>query len=140
MFTIIDFEEKYLDDIYNAGRICFADSCSKETLKKQLDEVVCYVCLEDEKFIGYCEMYVCLDEGNITSLAVLPKYRGKGAAKALVNKMLKTDGISTFFLEVRQSNEAAIKLYKSFGFEEFGVRKSYYQKPVEDGILMKCTN
>ena len=51
----------------------------------------------------------------------------------LTNDAMETDFIS---LEVRKSNEPAIALYKSFGFEQNGLRKNYYKNPTEDALIM----
>ena len=48
----------------------------------------------------------------------------------------KERGVTDYFLEVRKSNQAAIALYSRLGFQEVGVRKNFYEDPVEDGIVM----
>lgn len=48
----------------------------------------------------------------------------------------KKQGIDAFTLEVRKSNLPAIRLYESFGFESAGVRPRFYEKPVEDALVM----
>ena len=45
-------------------------------------------------------------------------------------------GINSITLEVRRSNEAAIKLYERMGFEQTAIRKDFYMKPKEDAIIM----
>ncbi|MGN1119506.1 MAG: GNAT family N-acetyltransferase, partial [Oscillospiraceae bacterium] len=45
-------------------------------------------------------------------------------------------GAQRWVLEVRESNEKAISLYKKLGFENAGMRKNFYSKPVENGIIM----
>ena len=45
-------------------------------------------------------------------------------------------GIEMFTLEVRESNEPAIKLYSKYGFESVGYRPGYYEKPTEDALIM----
>ena len=39
-------------------------------------------------------------------------------------------------LEVRQSNEAALALYRKYGFEQSGRRKNYYDNPTEDALIL----
>lgn len=88
---------------------------------------------------GYIGLYTVLDEGDITNVAVLPQYRRFGIGKGLVQSALefcRNSNIVAVTLEVRKSNEAAISLYTKLGFEVQGIRKSYYQKPTEDGIIM----
>lgn len=74
-------------------------------------------------------------EREILNLAVHPGFRRCGIAKALINEELAKGG--RFFLEVRESNEAARKLYESFGFYNVGKRQGYYTNPSESAIVMK---
>lgn len=90
------------------------------------------------------EGYVCgalvIDEGHIHNLAVSPGLRGRGIASALVKHLtavLKEQGARFIFLEVRDSNEAAKSLYRTFGFEVIGTRKDYYVSPVEHAVIMR---
>ena len=47
--------------------------------------------------------------------------------------------VSAFFLEVRESNAGAISLYQKMGYKEIGKRKRFYERPVEDALVMsKC--
>lgn len=94
---------------------------------------------EDGKILGYCGVILVPPEGDITNVSVGSEYRGRGAGKALVEEMLKRTeaaGIDTLFLEVRKSNAVAIGLYGRQGFTEIAVRKNYYEKPVEDALIM----
>ena len=52
-------------------------------------------------------------------------------------KFAKESGAECIFLEVRESNVPAISLYKKLGFEELGIRKKFYEHPIEDAIIMK---
>ena len=90
--------------------------------------------------VGYIGMYLSFDEGDITNVAVAPAFRKKGYGEALVTAAkdaAKAAGAESIFLEVRQSNEPARSLYKKLGFEELGIRKKFYEHPVEDAIIMK---
>lgn len=94
---------------------------------------------EDEKILGYCGVILVPPEGDITNVSVSKEARGKGAGRALVKEMLKRTeekGVRTLFLEVRKSNQVAINLYKSEGFTEVGIRKNYYEAPLEDALIM----
>jgi [ribosomal protein S18]-alanine N-acetyltransferase len=62
---------------------------------------------------------------------------GKRLLQSLLNEVRDTDGESVF-LEVRESNTAARKLYEKMGFHETGRRKSYYSSPQEDAVLYCC--
>lgn len=96
--------------------------------------------LEDEgRVAAYITATVVADEMNIDSVAVAPEYRRKGYASALINLAIKQAKAAVVMLEVRESNTAAISLYQSLGFEKVGLRKNYYERPVENAVLMtKC--
>ena len=74
-------------------------------------------------------------ECEILNLAVAPECRRQGVARALVEAWMRTVR-GDIFLEVRASNEAAQKFYKSLGFQQFIVRPEYYSSPPETGIVM----
>jgi [ribosomal protein S18]-alanine N-acetyltransferase len=76
------------------------------------------------------------DEGEILNLAVSPDFRRQGVAARLMGTALQSFN-GAFYLEVRESNEAAQKLYKSLGFQELSRRPKYYQSPPETAIVMK---
>jgi [ribosomal protein S18]-alanine N-acetyltransferase len=79
------------------------------------------------------------DEAEILNLAVLPGARRSGFATALLEeavKQLRAGGAATLFLEVRESNYAAIKFYQANGFATSGHRPSYYREPDEAGLCM----
>lgn len=80
-----------------------------------------------------------LDEAHIGTLAVRPEFRGQAIAQRLLAVALleaAKSGATHALLEVRVSNQAAINLYRKFGFEEVGVRPGYYQDTREDALLM----
>lgn len=98
------------------------------------------VALEEGKICGYCGFVSAADEADITNVAVDPGSRRRGIGEALIRVLLKEAKdlqIRRAFLEVRKSNTAAVSLYRKFGFEEVGVRKNYYEEPVEDALLMR---
>lgn len=100
-----------------------------------------YVVVENEQkeIIGYCGIWGVLDEGQITNVAVRPEDQGKGIGFAMLTELIrmgKNEGLQQYTLEVRESNKKAQSLYKRLGFVEEGKRKNFYDKPVEDGIIM----
>jgi len=89
--------------------------------------------------VGYIIVKIVADECHLYDLAVDPKLRRRGIAKALLQNVLEIIDRTTvrfFFLEVRASNDPAINLYRAIGFSEYARRRSYYEKPIEDAILM----
>ena len=97
------------------------------------------VCAQNDEVTGYCGLWTVLGEGDVTNVAVSKKHRGKGYGRALLkeleNRGRKKD-VSKYFLEVRQSNIIAFKLYLSLGYEKIGIRKNFYERPSEDAVIM----
>ena len=102
-------------------------------------ENIYLVCECNGVIAGYCGLWTVLGEGNITNMAVDKEYRKKGIGEALMKEMEKRGrqkDVDIFFLEVRQSNAAARRLYDKMGYKEIGTRKRFYERPVEDAIVM----
>lgn len=131
-----------VEEVARLEQICFADPWSLSSLRAELSEPTSawLVALEDKRPVGYIGMRVVADEGEIVNLAVSPGRRHTGVASALLGTVLDFaafQGVTYIWLEVRESNTAARKLYKKFGFEQVGRREKYYSAPVEDALLMK---
>lgn len=75
-------------------------------------------------------------EREILNVAVSPDFRRQGIARELIRTELKHCP-GTHFLEVRESNSAARRLYESMGFQQVGTRPAYYENPTEPGIVMR---
>jgi ribosomal-protein-alanine N-acetyltransferase len=89
---------------------------------------------------GYVCVWVIGDEVHINNIAVDPRWRRRGIATALLDAALdhgRVRGGRRAFLEVRASNLAAQTLYRQFGFHAAGIRKRYYDHPVEDAVVMR---
>ena len=103
------------------------------------EDTVFLVALEDEDVAGYIGCYCIAGAGEITNVAVKVSHRRKGIGGKLLQKLYE-EGVSLdtqeYFLEVRESNEAAIGLYLRQGFVKEGIRKNFYEKPVENAVIM----
>lgn len=94
---------------------------------------------ERSRIVGYAGLWVVVDEGHITTVAVAPEHRRQGIARRLIEELLKRGkerGVACATLEVRASNEAAIRLYEGFGFVRSAKRKGYYPDNKEDAVIM----
>lgn len=104
------------------------------------DERYCSLVAEhDGEILGYCMFIAVLDEAEIPNVCVAEAARKRGVGKQLMLALLKEAekrGVSSLYLEVRKSNEAAQRLYHSVGFREIGIRKNFYEQPQEDALLM----
>ncbi len=89
--------------------------------------------------IGYGGLWVTLEEGHITVIAVDPPYRGRGIGELLLNSLIDAAfdmGANALTLEVRDSNTVAQQLYLKYGFLPAGKRKRYYTDNGEDALIM----
>lgn len=114
------------------SRSAFADAI-------YLDHTVFLVAEENRTVIGYAGMYISLDEGEITNVAVSERARGRGVGRLLLDSLKEEAlrrGVTKLILEVRISNDAAIHLYEKNGFQKCGVRKGFYEEPKEDAYIM----
>lgn len=110
----------------------FRDSIAK-------DNNIYLVVVEQKTIVAYCGFWGVAGEGQITNVAVREDYRRQGIAEKMMSDLIaqgKMKGIEAFTLEVRVNNQAAIFLYHRLGFKDFGVRKNFYEAPVEDALIM----
>ncbi len=105
----------------------------------EADSAMFYSALVNGRVAGYCGIYLAADEGEITNVAVASAFRRNKIAESLLEKVLFQaygKGARQIYLEVRQSNAPAQQLYQKIGFQVAGVRKNFYQYPVEDALVM----
>ena len=98
-----------------------------------------FVVEEEGEILGYCGFLFVLDEAEIPNVCVKASARKRGIGKQMMSVLIeeaKKLGMAVLYLEVRESNTPARTLYKSLGFEENGIRKNFYEHPVEHAVLM----
>lgn len=138
-------EASHIPSVAELEKRSFSRPWSAEGFKDVLgrDDVLFLValsCRDKTDVLGYICMYMSLDEGEITNVAVLPEYKRQGIATVLLDETVKLAGergITHIFLEVRRSNEPALGLYRSRGFKELGIRKDFYDDPKEDAYVLE---
>ena len=113
---------------------CFSDPWSGKLLLEGLNSKwdTFWVAVLDDTVIGYSNLRVLSDEGELERIAVAPDHRRLGIGRKLMEAMedfAAQNQVKAVTLEVRSQNTAALKLYKSYGFEEAGVRRRYYHDP-----------
>ena len=102
-------------------------------------DTVFLVAMSDGEVAGYLGCYCIAGTGEITNVAVKSSCRRKGIGGKLLEKLYEEGALldtQEFFLEVRESNEAAISLYSRQGFIKEGIRKNFYEMPVENAVIM----
>ena len=142
-FEITNAAPRHLEALEKLEQSCFSLPWTREMLYSQLpdDSHEFLVAEEDGELLGYVGMMTVLDEGYISNVAVAPEQRRKGCADALITALLgraELRELSFVTLEVREHNEPAIALYRKHGFVPVGLRKNYYEAPVENALLMTC--
>lgn len=134
--------EHDIEDVLKIENISFSVPWSKkafinEIRDNRLSEYI--VALKEGIIVGYGGMWVIIDEGHITNIAVHPEYRNQSVGSAIVEGLInlcKKNNILRMTLEVRFFNKKAQSLYKKYGFEECGIRPGYYSDTKEDAIIM----
>jgi [ribosomal protein S18]-alanine N-acetyltransferase len=124
-------------------KVAFSDPWSVASFESVMDEPAAYVAVAraaSERIVGYVVAWFAADEGEIANLAVREPTRRQGIGASLLDAALgegRRRGARNVYLEVRESNDAARRLYASRGFEELGRRRGYYKRPVEDAIVLR---
>ena len=120
----------------------FINPFAKEDLLYEISQnpVSNFLVLEkDDLVVGFIDYWVTFDSATIDQIAVKKSERDQGFAKILleksINDLKELGEVSFFTLEVRASNEPAINLYKSFGFQKVTIKEKYYDDG-EDAIYM----
>lgn len=103
------------------------------------DYCVYLVAEVEGEVVGCLGMTDICHEGNIDNVVVAERFRGRGIATQLMEALFtegEKRGVEAYTLEVRVSNAAAIHLYEKMGFVSEGVRPGFYERPVEDALIM----
>ena len=130
-----------LDDVLDIENACFTDPWTKEMFIGAIGGEYTYFTLarDSGKICGYLLALIYPPEAEIMSIAVHPDCMGKGIGAALITEFISQSearGSEAIYLEVRKSNERALRLYNKFDFVPVGIRKNYYSNPREDAIVM----
>ena len=135
-----------LAEVSAIEQVAFRNPWSIELLRRELSHEVSTILLAEETspdgrptLLGFSIFWLVHRELHILNIATAPAHRRRGVAKALLEatlKQAKEGGCVLATLEVRRSNDAALGLYRSFGFRAVGIRPNYYSDEGEDAIVM----
>ncbi|AGK51978.1 MAG: ribosomal-protein-alanine acetyltransferase [Bacillus sp. (in: firmicutes)] len=140
--TFRDMELKDIDDVLKIEHESFTAPWSREAFVNELtsNRFAVYIVIEEaEQVVGYCGVWVIVDEAHITNIALLPEHRGKKLGEALLLKVMEVTkklGAVKMTLEVRVTNSVALALYRKLGFKDGAIRKGYYTDNREDALVM----
>jgi len=134
---IIKIEQKKVHEIIEIEKDSFNDSWTLETYQNLYEsyDTDIYAYYEDEIIIAYAVFLDMVDVYELVRIAVKKEFRakkyGSNFLKNLINNFDKN-----VFLEVRENNVSAIKLYENTGFKIVNVRKKYYSDTGENALVM----
>lgn len=141
--SIVPMGEWHLSQVLAIERASFCSPWSERAFQVELDRPQAsewFVAVTDEAtVVGYGGLMQVGPEGHVTNLAVALGRRRQGIATRLMARLEEaaaSRGITSLILEVRESNEAAIRLYEELGFRALGRRKRYYPEEGEDALIM----
>ena len=129
------------DSIAFVEEECFSTPWSRKSIADSISHAPWHLFVADldGKIVGYGGVYLILDEGQISNIAVLGSYRSKGIGRAILDAIIdlcEKEECARITLELRKSNSAARALYEKCGFVEVGERPNFYSNPTENAILM----
>lgn len=130
---------KDIDKISEIENQCFDQPWAKSSLLSHLksDGSISICAVMDGDIVGYLLAGSVLDEISIWRVCVSPNCRRMGVGEALLSSLdLEYKDASVIHLEVRVSNFSAIAMYENHGYLKVGIRPRFYEKPVEDALLM----
>ena len=143
--TTVTIRAMRIDDIEYVSRLerrCYTLPWSSSAYVTEVGNPNAYytvALLPDGTIVGYCGMWVIMDELHMTTIAVDPSVRGLKIGERLLLDMIEegiTRGAERATLEVRERNTVAHNLYVKYGFEDVAIRKNYYSDNGENAIIM----
>lgn len=138
---IVELSGKHVPALAKMEERLFSVPWSEKSFQELLRHDYCHylVAERDGKVAGFAGMTTSFGEGEIDKVMVDPEYQRQGIADALLAALFEMGerlGVTAYTLEVRVSNEPAIRLYEKHGFVNEGVRPRFYEKPTEDAMIM----
>ncbi len=128
-----------LEEVMAIEKASFSNPWSSQAFLSELENRYSRVLVWEEAGAvkGYIIWRNILGEVHILNLAVAREHRKRGIASALLRRCFEVEGRASYFiLEVRKSNQAAVRLYEKHGFRILGEKKDYYSFPREDALIM----
>jgi len=132
------FDKKILEDIEEIEKESFNEPWLKEVYMKLIekDNVFVYGAKADNRLVGFILIMDMIDVLEVIRIAIKKEYRRQGRGENILREFI-SDSDKDIFLEVRTSNEKAIKLYKKIGFELLNIRKNYYKDTNESALIFR---
>ena len=130
-----------LDAIEEIEQQAYPTPWSRSMFASELAKLtsICLGAFEGSDLVGYIINSRYVDAWHVMNVAVHPQHQRRGIATALLERLFEQtrgDERRGYTLEVRVSNEDAIRLYEKLGFEPRGIRRGYYTDNREDALIM----
>ena len=140
-YKIVPLADRHVPGLAKIEAALFSMPWSEKAFLDLLKHEYCHYLVAEENGepVGFAGMTLLGDEGDIDKVMVEPRHQRQGIADALLEALFilgEEKGAAAYTLEVRASNEPAIRLYEKHGFVSEGVRPRFYEKPIEDALIM----
>jgi len=140
--TFESMRNAHIPAVLDIEHEAFTSAWTAEMFRQEVEDNVMsrsFVALDDGRVVGYFVAWFLNQEVHLLNIAVASSHQRKGIGRYMMRyllEMAEREFKQLITLEVRESNAAAIELYRSFGFTRVGVRPRYYQDDKEDAVLM----
>ena len=133
-----------LDQVVALEQKAFSHPWTRKLYVDALSSYECWMMLVDHQHVGHGVISQILDEAHLLNIAIAVEQQGRGWGLQLLEHLMQRSserGCVECFLELRESNQSAYRLYERFGFNEIGRRRDYYPAVDghEDALVMVCT-
>lgn len=137
---LVRLAKEDLAEVLLLERLCYAQPWTMANFVGEFERSITVALgfKQGQTLLGHCFFWLIKPEIHLLNLAVVPQARRQGLGRRLLNAMLAFGlraGVDFVFLEARSSNEPALSLYRSVGFQSSGLRPNYYDDG-EDALLM----
>lgn len=143
-FVIHEMAREHLSQILAIERAAYPAPWSETAFSNEMtsDVSVTIVAVAGKSVAGFLVGWIVADQVHVANIAVEAGHRRRGIGNGMMAWLLEEAvrrGCATCTLEVRESNQAARRMYGRLGFRSVALRKSYYSNPVEDAVVMVKT-
>ena len=142
--TFRPMTEADLESVLKIEYAAFSHPWTRGIFLDGLGKYQIWLMFEGEQQVGHGVVQIILDEAHLLNITVKPESQGRGLGLKLLEHLMSiayANKARECFLELRDSNTAAFKLYERYGFNEIGRRRDYYPAVGgrEDAVVMACT-
>jgi len=142
--TFRPMTETDLDAVLKIEYAAFSHPWTRGIFLDGLKSYEIWLMFEGAQQVGHGVVQVIIDEAHLLNITVKPESQGRGLGLRLLEQLMSRAyalNARECFLELRDSNRSAYRLYERFGFNEIGRRRDYYPAVGgrEDALVMACT-